>query len=458
MALISKKIDTLEDKSHKVVEEIMEPTDSTYTALVPRERKNRMFKYIDGKNWNVTFYGQIVDQGSPLNHLDIKEGNFAKSYVKINNMLLKVQSDLSYEYDQEQGVSDLSGSAILPDKVRANPGDIFIAVVEDGQKVAFVVSSVERLTHRKDTLYEIEYSALAWLNDDPIYLNKLDSRINEEYFYDNYVDSLNTKVLVTTEEKFNIDKLREHLFNSQTYYFKMFRQRETGSLLVPGFNQSAFDQLLDKFIRRTADVSKFDTVGMYSYSNYGEGYNEKTILDSLITRTLPRSKHTTCRKCGYFYKSEYFRRARILSPQFFGIDLLLHPFDNRDRIVKDKESIGGSDRMSNVPVITEANYYNELTTKVKGREGEKDIFLLPELFVDDYYIVSKAFYDYMDEPLKVDTVSFLEILIHRYLSGETVDLSDIFKVFDTWDDWSLLHKYYILPVMWLITKSSLGMA
>lgn len=456
MAIAAKKTSNL-PKELPIVEEMQERRESTFTTLIPESRVDSLLKYVEGSPWTVTYYGQLLNTYSTINHFDIKEGNLSQSYIEIKDMILKVQSPLSYSYDEEQGESVLSGSAIVPFKILPQPGDVFVANVDSGEDVLFSVTTVERKTHRKDTLYEINYTSLVYTNDKPEYLEAINKRINETYYYDNAIDTKHSNLLITPTEKFHIDKLRSFLYDSKEYYFRTFKQRESSSLAVPGLDVIAYDQVLDEFIMKTVDVSLFNTGSMYSYSNYGEGYLRDSILDCLIKKVLPNSKRVE-RRYGFYPSGYFFRKAQMHTPYFTNVNYLILPIEADDRMTSRKPADTFMDSSMILDVKTEDNYGSGevIYIDVLGTEGEDVKILLPSLFTNDFYIVSETFYLYLNDKKVYNDLSYIELIIYRFLNGERLSHEEIFKCMTHWEDWSYLHQYYILPVVWFLARQALG--
>lgn len=455
MTIVKKKLNRYSEPQQQIVEEIREPRNSTFTAYPLDRLPPRMINQVSGKPWSVNIYAQLLNSDTPLNHIDLKEGKLAKSYDLIKDVTLKLQSELSPQYDEEQGETVLTGTAITPYKLYLNPGDILIGNVDSGEDVIFAISNVQRLTHRKDTLYEITFSALAWVHDNPEYIANLTPRVHGIYYYDNYLDSINTDVLIDGERKNYIDSLRLLLEDTRQYYFTNFFQREAYTLLIPGYQHPAIDTILQTFVTRTNDMSKV-AQGSYYYnpSVYGSGYDRMTILDAIIRRNNPVNPLVYERRCGFFTKELFFKRAVHGSPQYVGIDLFCHPIENRDRVVNDYEKIAGS--VSSISVINDLNYNNNIMVEVQGELDKQTVPLLPELFKDDYYIVTENFYKLLNNPSMSDSVSRFEIILARYLKGEVVAEKDIYDILNLWGSWSMLHQYYLLPVMWVLVRSIIG--
>lgn len=79
--------------------------------------------------------------------------------------------------------------------------------------------------------------------------------------------------------------------------------------------------------------------------------------------------------------------------------------------------------------------------------------MLHPMFQDDYYIVSKSFYDYISSNGSVIDISYIELIIYRFLKKEAIPKEDLYLVVSNYQKWSLLHKLYLLPIMWFIINA-----
>jgi hypothetical protein len=75
-------------------------------------------------------------------------------------------------------------------------------------------------------------------------------------------------------------------------------------------------------------------------------------------------------------------------------------------------------------------------------------FLLHELFVDDYYIVSENFYRYLEDNSTFPDISYTELMIAKFVTGKAIAKEDLAILVETYKEWSLLHQFYLLPVIW----------
>lgn len=454
MAIAGKNLTGKVAKDIPVAEEIREPRKSTFTSLMPEVRAETLLRYAAGYPWTVNYYGQILNEASTLNHFDPGQGNLSQSYVEIKELVLKVENPLSYSYNAEDGVSELTGSGIMPFKVRPNVGDIFVAMIDDGEDAIFNITEVTRATHRKQTLYQVEYTLHSYTNDRPEFLEKVKARIHDSYYYNNYLNAQSTDVLITPKEKVYNDDLRLFMHDSQTYYFRAFLQTYSQSLALPGLDTIYYDPLIVDFIFKTTEASEYGAVRSYTHNPTSLDYKRESILDAIFTKRIP-NKARYERKYGFIGANSLWRNATLGSFNFGVVSHVLHPID------ADRKNLSRPISPSGIPVsdpTSSDNYYfdDTLVVDVPTKDGFTKLQVLPTLFDDGYYIVSENFYKYLDGEVDRDALSYTEVLLIRFLKHETLSLDDLHKLVEDWHDWSPLHQFYILPIAWIMIKNMLG--
>lgn len=456
MALGKRRCDSIAPVNIPIPEEIQAPRESTLTVLNDQDgRYDRLLKYIEGKPWTVRYYGQMLNTHSVVNHFDTEEGNLSQSYVKINDIIFKVQSELSFSYENEEGEGILTGSAIVPFKLVPNVGDVFVGNVDTGEDVLFVVNAINRLSHRKDSVYEVEYSSSFYLNDDPDAYKILENRVQEELFYDNYMDSRNRNVLFSAKEKDQVDYLRNFLSDSQSYFYNTFIQPHTVSFGVPGTLGVAFDPLMNSFIKETTNSSDMNVVNSHDYSIYSLDYRRDTILDYILRRALPHPRRVE-KQVGFYTLNSFFKRSQFMTLHYMGIKYVSHPVSAFRGMFSTKVKVQNTG--SPVDLRNSENYDLDLSIYIDAvsREGNSAKAVLNSLFVDNYYIVSESFYEYIKDGSNYENISFFELMLARFLKKETLSYEDLVKLLSRWEEWSLMHQYYLLPIVWLMVKVTVG--
>ena len=453
------------DLKPNIPEQIEAPEKSTMTALMNESKIKSLSKYVEGYPWTIeAWYGQILNTNTTIKHFDPSLDDLSQSYFEIKDMVLQVKSPLSYSYNQEDAVSSLNGASIFPLGIIPNAGDLFLATLDDGELAIFVVYAVERLTHRKSSLYQIDYKLYAYTSQNEDFLPKLKARVNDSYYFNKDTNYFNRDVLIRPSVKRAMDGLRAFLKESTSYYNNTFIQRDMSSIGLPGTKYSIYDPLLYEFISKTTPLPAIN-VGNVRHGIVKHDLKRNSILDCLTTRTIPHPAVVET-KYGFINSRAFLTNARINLAHMTKVDYILYPIDPNDKhITKDKRH---EHTLSEVEFLTDDNYgpYNEA-------EGYYEIFnpnvdttthseqvtaikLLPELFEDDIYIVSPNFYDYVKDKTNIENISYLELIIYKFLDRKAIPREDIYMAVETYKDWSLLHQFYLLPVMWLIARDAIG--
>lgn len=431
------------------------PSKSTFTALVPESKITSLLKYVEGYPWTVDYYGQILNTNNTINHFDPSIPNLTQSYYKVNKLILQVSSPLSSSYDQSTGITSITGSAIAPYGITPNVGDVFIAQVDSGEDAIFLITNVARKTHRKDTLYDISYTLYSYTSAQPSFLTTLNERVNEVYYFNDDTNFSNRDILIKPSVQEAIDRLKLFLHESQEYYFYTFGQKQTGSILIPGIMYSIYDPLLLNFISKVVDYNKLVDTPFYRYTYFSKQLDQPSIFDALINCSA--SYLTTINRTYNFVSSASLsNKARFGTVFFAGIDYILYPTNpdyrtdiGQTKTINDNEFINTIKNSKNYTGLT------PLTVKTSNNNRVFVLNVLPELFKDNYYVVTKTFYDYQTDKTLYSNMSFIELLIHKFINKEAISKEDLVIAVEKYKQWSLLHQLYILPVMWLLAKASI---
>ncbi len=432
------------------------PKNSIFTALVPETKVNSLLKYVEGYPWTVNYYGQLINTNNNLENFDPSTPNLTQPYYKVSHLILQVSSPLSSSYDQATGITSISGSGVAPYKLTPNVGDVFIAQVDTGEDAVFHITSVTRKTHRKDTLYEISYTLLNYTNLATDLIGKLEARVQDEYFFNPDTNFFNRDILIAPPVKVAIDQLKSFLVSSKQYYFDMFAKRQTGSILIPGVLDKVYDPELLGFISKIVEYDIIADYPFFRFTSLSDQETQFSILTALSKRS-PGLLRSVVKQYAFLPAGLLLNKARLGTAQHAGIDYVLEALTPQVKTLVG-EKVQVYERSVFLDTIkTDRNY--ELNDELVGSgTNNAQLFqkpLLHELFEDDTYIVSPSFYAYLTDNSQFDKISYVELLIARFIRNEAIVKEDLAMVVQTYDRWSLLHQLYLLPVLWLIAQSQL---
>lgn len=434
-------------------ETILEQHDSNFETLIPESKTLSLLKYVEGFPWTIHYYGQLVNKSNTLEKFDPSIINLTSPYYEIKNLILQVASPLTSNYDQATGVTTVEGTSIVPFGVTPNIGDIFLANVDSGEDAIFVINNVTRKTYRKDTIYEINYYLLYYTSTNQNFYDTLKERVQQTYYFNKDSNFFNRDNLITPEVKEASDILQTFLHQSKDYYFSSFFNRALGGLFLPHKDYKLYDPVLMDFILKTVELDyNLNRLSLYNYSN-NKVVEQPSILTALIKRE--KSLLSIINKQYRFISTSYLsNKSRFGTLAAAGVDYFLYPLNPEDKHITNKQPALILDADTGISAITDLNT-SSLTLQVETLTGNKN--LLPEMFTNDYYIVSENFYNYVQEQDIVTStaISYIELIIYKFLRAESITKKDLVIAIQEYENWDSLHQFYLLPVMWLIVRNYL---
>lgn len=428
------------------------PNSSTFTSLYPPSKIDSLLKYVEGYPWTVNYYGQIVNTADTLEHLDPGTPSFNQPYYEILGAIIQVSSPLSSSYDETTSITSVTGSALVPFKLIPNVGDMFIAQIDTAEDAFFIINSVMRKGHRKESLYEINYSLYQYTSSNPGLLGQLKERVQESYHFNNDSNYYNRDALISPmEHKVKID-LKALVAQSQTYYFERFTNKASGTLLLPGTEYRLYDPYLSQFIAKTVshDVTGMQGIAMHTQF---ERYSKQPVFWDML-RTRDQAKvFSLNQELGFSSTTQMRNQGRLGTAYHAGVDFMLNPIAPHveanitffpDR--RPEEWHRG--------FMTELNsFVHEKYVRTGNNNTSVEMALLHPLFKNDSYIVTVHFYNYVADGSDFLELSYIEWLLASFVKRQAVAKADVVTAFESYGQWSVLHQFYLLPVLWLVAKA-----
>ena len=149
-------------------------------ALTPIDS---LVAYVEGSPWKLrAYYGQLVGQDSQLRELDVGTSPAHQQYVKYVDYELRVISPLTDSFSEENAVSSVTGAANMI-VVIPNVNDLFIAEAGSHDIAMFRVTSVERKTFDRESIYEVKYVLVDYLKNIETKVDNLEMKVVRTYHY-----------------------------------------------------------------------------------------------------------------------------------------------------------------------------------------------------------------------------------------------------------------------------------
>lgn len=456
MALVKLQPDSpAVDNSKTLPEVLKEENKSVFTTLFPEAKADTLLKFVEGYPWTVNFYGQMVNDANTLEHLDPGIPGLLQPVYHVVEMILQVSTPLTSNYDETNGITTVTGTALFPYGIKPNQGDSFIASVDSGEDAIFVINNVFRKTHRKNALYEVTYSLYKYTSQDPGTVATLNTKIQERYFFNKDTNYFNRDLLITAEVKEARERLIRYLRESEDYYFGAFAQKDAGSIFIPGTEDAYYDPHLMNFLTKTVPYSRLIQYPFFKYTFRDKYASQQTFFDMLLGRNLSFYR-TINQQQGFVNTAAMYTSSRFGTAFHAGVDYMLYPKSPNVKKDIDKFAIQSPIDVFKTGYVTGKNYeLLNLTIKTKNNDTEYVKPVLHAMFENDYYVVSENFYNYIQDNSTYADTSFVELIIYKFLRSEAIAKEDLVVLMESYQQWSLLHQFYILPVMWLIIRNTL---
>lgn len=418
-------------------------------ADVHDEPPEILLAYLQGMAWTVNYYGQLLGKHNDIREIDPGQNAAFQQYQKTNALELRVSSPLSSSYDSETGITTVSGSATIV-YIVPNVNDYFIAEAGERELGLFRVTSVERRIFNRDSVYMIDYDLVSYARQDTDVVKDLEAKVVRTYYYskDRLAEGM-APVLREKEYNDSIDLSRAYLEVAQRY-FRTFFNRGMMTLLVPGQEKKIYDAWVVYFLSQVMD--SFEAPELTEMRQISLDHDRYMAQGNLWSCLIQRDysdvrrihQKATLASRNYFNKSSWLR-----GPIYWSIDKYVYPLFSEDKAaVKNLNKI--------TPVFDEGFVtsegrvedpsYQTLNTYVTGTGT---LPLIKSVLIDDYYVLSKDFYDGTAD------LSVLEILVRDYLKVETINVDMLKALVRVYPDWPMLEQFYYTPLLLLLIKETI---
>lgn len=405
--------------------------------------------YLDGMPWTVNYYGQLLGEHSDLRELDPGMNAAFQQYQKINELELRVNTPLTTDYDAENGITTVTGSAVIIHVV-PNVNDYFIADAGSRELGLFRVRSVERRVFNRDSVYLIEYDMVGFARDHEMVVENLKNKVVRQYHFskDRLVEGL-SPVLREEDYAMSVDLSKSYL-DTIHRYFSTFFNRSRMLLLVPSQTEVVYDAWLVDFLMQIIDSGEAEQVrDLKQVSLDHDRYMDQgSLWKVLLNRDFGEISRTHQKALlaprGYFNRSSW-----IKGPIYWSVDQYVYPV-----VTEDKLAILGvnTPHYAGTPTFVQADARVEVSPYVEKNSyntGTETIPLIKSVLIDDYYVLSEAFYS------NQANLSVLEILVRDYLKCQTIDLKMLAALISQYPDWPVLERFYYGPLLILLMKDSI---
>lgn len=429
--------------------------DSSVTPL------ENIIQYVEGSVWEVEYYSQVLDSDSEPQPAQPGMAPAYQQYTQVKGLELKVTSPLAISHDNESGSNIAEGTAYIPMAIIPNKGDHFFADIGQGREAMLTVTSVERKTHYKQSVYLINYEVVQFI-DHEVSKEREDvqSKVIKTVHYvrDHAYFGVNPLML---SADFNARIDMQKLYNDLVHhYFNDFYSYGYQTLLIPDQPQPCYDPFLTQELLKWVDVNDAPNILKINKPRVTTGFGRiPDTVWSAITAADYGILRNAVHRAGLVHRS-YFRTLPDLGGFFYtGVDYCMYPDERRTDV--DKNYRVDCEPASATALAIGRMRFDDLRrlnqyTPVSGLNYPTDPVTPPplpniaEVSLSGYYIFSEGFY-LGQGPL----ASNLERLIYQQLKHDTIDAQLLVTVANEAMAWDNLERFYYIPALLALLKTAI---
>lgn len=418
--------------------------DNNQTPLVS------LMSYVSGAPWTIEeYFRQVLGASNDLKSLDTTLAAVYQSYERIINMEIRVQQQLSSQTDAVKQFTEVTGGAMVYGFIIPNVNDYFIATTSYQRKALFRVTSVDRLTWRRESVHGIEYSMVDYIDRLPNEIEDLRKKTTGEYVFsrDRLMEGL--APILKTQDYEIITSLKESRKRIGEYYLNAFTYSSTRTLNLPGQpGQRIYDSFIVDFVLSTFGYLEFPQVfKIKPLPKSGDAYlEEPQFWDAILKRD--RNSIDFGNKQMRMASTNSFPGTTYIKSLFTArMDYIIYPY-KPDVSMKSGEDMPPEPTVI-VPTRETVNANGEMLTdeQMTYLLNGAPVLAYPRINTRDYYVLSKAFYLNEDA-----NMTLLEIMVRDYLKSATLDLSQISFLIHLYPRMQRMEQFYFGPLLMCLLK------
>lgn len=406
---------------------------------------------LEGSNWIVNYYRQVVDDDVYLNGQMTNTEAVFQQYWLIKEFELKVSTPLTASQNNDTKEMQLTGSANVHPVLVPNVGDMFLADIGDGREGLFRVTSSETRSIFKDTAHAIDYELVSYSTDDR--RADLDSKTVKVLHYVKDNNYYGQDPLIEEEEYYLDRDLKIELQSMTEIYFNAYYSYEFHTLLLPWQDNSTYDDFLVRSVKRLFNTDEHINIRHLRAMNVSD---DKTMLaisiwDALLNRDARYLLHVF-KTCGLVPAKSFTIDPMMESIYHSGIYYIVYPKDNEVYVDYDLFNVK-KDTDPTTDIKLSDNIIPDLTTLLDDITKSKLPYgtnpLIYQCMLDHSYILSPEFYN------NTQNQSKFELCVRDYINGQPIN-KFLLKAFAiTQHAWGALEKFYYTPILMAMMKASI---
>jgi hypothetical protein len=427
-------------------------TDPKYKGIAIDTRyipTTDLLTHIEGSSWTVDYYSQILDQDNGISGQAVNKPAQLQQYRRIRRMELKVTQSLTASQDAASKKMSYKGSANVYPVLIPNQGDMFIAQVDDGRMGIFTITSSERKSFYKDSVFAIEYEMVDYA--EPERLLDLETKsVQTLEFVRDYLQA-GQNPLVEKDEWQQISKLHSRYESMLSTYTKQFMSKEFMTIIAPGQPYPTYDAWLVRALTEMFESTDTpELLRMRQLDCDDDPSMACTQLWNVLLHKDPQLLKFANKRAGLVWVNRFTRNPMLNGIRWSGINLVVYPSNVELTVDQALNGITPITEASLQPVPSRNGSLEDLiaNSSLQGLPYTSAPLINPVL-IDDYYVLSQAFYE------NTTGQSKLELAVRDYLEDRAINKDLLLAFCDTYHGWGGLERFYYTPIVLMLIRAAI---
>lgn len=416
------------------------PTDFK-TAVVDNKinRLDTLIRYVEGSHQKVIYFRQRLGRDDSVSQYSQDTSAAHQQYERIDGLEIVMQSGLSTSNNgSDIRTTEITGEALIEQPIIPNVGDIMLMDFGRGTLGWFGINSTRRMTHRTNTLYEIQFSLSFEITDqlnDPRMLD-LNKKTVEVFKYSKDYLKAGQNPLISPKKAALFEELLEEYDRLRVLWFRKFYSRMLETCVLPNQSHITYDGFYMKAIRKWFSVC--NTPEMMYFKIFDDSQfsilKNPSIWDVIHTRDK------------YLLKEIFTKAVAVPSSSFSNIpQFAMIRFSGFGCVVMPVEvSYTNELYLNHKDIIGKAIVINNDVSKTRMHTYQS-IPLINQVLMNDSYVFSRDFYKD-----SLEGQSHLELQLRKYLNDNTLDIETIEALVKDVENWGEMEQYYFIPTLMIL--------
>jgi hypothetical protein len=416
--------------------------DTRYTP------SSALLTYIEGSSWTVNYYSQVLNSDNQVQGQQLDLEPIYQPYKLVKGFELKVTTPLTTSQNTESGSMQTTGAAHVYPFLIPNVGDMFLADAGDGREAVFKVTVVERKSLFKETVHYIEYVLIDYATTERL-TDFAAKTVSTVRFVREFLDYGQNPMLY--EEEFLVAADLARLYHEVVkVYFNGYFSHEFKTLIAPKQPLPVYDHFLAKAVKTFFENTTAPQLSQMRILNADGDVALKTLTfwDALAERRKSLMP-VISRRTGLMSTKTFMRDPMFESIYYSGIPFIVYPKDPTVTVGDDTRRV--TKEMADQVLVDAPGLPLDLD---EGEEPPVPVVLNPPLIhpvlVDNYYVLSRAFYRGIEAEMSV-----LESCVQDYLDNKAPDNPKLLSLLTDSYKWGGLERFYYVPIILMLVKASI---